>query len=146
MDQQLVTSPPPPDATELHVWVLNSSTELKHLRAALREALARQELTLDDHGSEITDRMVLVATELATNAIKHGRPPTEIRLMRTEEQFILDVADRDLSTVPELAHTRPIDAGGRGLFLAMNMSLQVGWYAGASTKHIWAAFAARPGS
>ncbi|GAB2583477.1 hypothetical protein Aab01nite_84810 [Paractinoplanes abujensis] len=143
MDQQLVTSPPPPDATELHVWILNNSTELKHLRAALREALTRQELTMDEHGSEIADCMVLVATELATNAIKHGRPPTEIRLMRTEERFILDVADRDLSKIPELAHTRPIDAGGRGLKLAMDMSLQVGWYAGPTTKHIWAAFARR---
>ncbi|MCO8277728.1 ATP-binding protein [Actinoplanes sp. TRM 88003] len=142
MEQQLVTSPPPPEATELHVWVLNTSTELVHLRAAMRKELAGQGLTPDEDELQIVDSMVLVATELATNAIKHGIPPTEVRLLRTEEHFVLDVADRDLSTVPELAHTRPLNAGGRGLLLAMNMSLKVGWYAAHDTKHIWAVFPA----
>lgn len=141
MDQRLVTSAPPPEATELHLWVLNTSTELAHLRAGLRKALASHGFRLDqDDDLETAECMVLVATELATNAIRHGRPPTEIRLMRTDEHFLLDVSDHDLSTVPELAHTRPINAGGRGLLLAMNMSLKVGWYAGRDTKHIWAAF------
>jgi serine/threonine-protein kinase RsbW len=140
MDQQLVTSPPPPEASELHAWVLNTSTELKHLRAGLREALTEHGLSLNDHGSQTAESMLLVATELATNGIKHGRPPTVVRLLRTREHFVLDVADHDLSTVPELAHTRPINAGGRGLLLAMKMSLKVGWYAGQETKHIWASF------
>jgi serine/threonine-protein kinase RsbW len=146
MDQQLITSPPPPQAAELHAWVLNTSMELKHLRAAMREALAGQGLPPGDDGLEVVDSMVLVATELASNAIRHGRPPTEIRLLRTDEHFVLDVADHDLTTVPELAHTRPINAGGRGLLLAMNMSLKVGWYAAEQTKHIWAVFPAPPRS
>ena len=31
-------------------------------------------------------------------------------------------------------------AGGRGLMLARSFSLQVGWYATETTKHIWATF------
>jgi serine/threonine-protein kinase RsbW len=137
---QLRTSPPPPDAQELHVWILNTSTELRDLRASLNSALVHHGSSPAADMSDIADRMVLVATELATNAIRHGRPPTEVRLLCTPDQFVLDVADHDLSSVPELADTRPIGAGGRGLKLAQSFSLEVGWYATDSTKHIWATF------
>ncbi len=137
---QLRTAPPPPEARELHLWILNTGDELRELRASLNKALL-------DHGSvphaglsDVAERLVLVATELATNAIRHGRPPTKVRLLCTPQEFVLDVADHDLGSVPELADTRPAGAGGRGLQLALSLSLQVGWYATAGTKHIWATF------
>jgi serine/threonine-protein kinase RsbW len=141
---QLITSPPIPHATEVHSWVLHTGTELRDLRQALRDALTNFAVPVGEQGLDISEKLTLVATELATNAIKHGRPPSEVRLLHTGDQFILDVADHDLSSVPQLAHTRPLDAGGRGLFLALAMSLQVGWYATERTKHIWAAFPAGP--
>jgi serine/threonine-protein kinase RsbW len=141
---QLQTSPPPPDAEELYVWVLDDTTQLRQLRSALQQALTGHPLVAGDSLGDVPERMVLVATELATNAINHGRPPTEVRLLRTPDCFVLDVADRDLSTVPELADTRPLHAGGRGLQLARSFSLEVGWYATASTKHIWATFPFQP--
>jgi hypothetical protein len=45
--------------------------------------------------------------------------------------------------VPELADTRPLGAGGRGLHLAGAFSLDVGWYATERTKNIWASFPRR---
>ncbi len=93
---------------------------------------------------DVLERMLVVVTELASNAIKHGLPPTEVRLSCTDEEFILDVADHDLSSVPELADTRPAGAGGRGLKLALSFSLEVGWYATDSTKHVWASFPIHP--
>lgn len=87
--------------------------------------------------------MVLVATELATNSIKYGIPPTIVRLLGTDDQFVLEVADHDLSTVPEPADTRPMNAGGRGLLLARSFSLDVGWYATADAKYVWATFPIR---
>lgn len=136
----LQTSPPPPEAEELHVWVLDDGTQLRHLRAALQKALTGHQFLAGDTLGGVPERMVLVATELATNAIVHGLPPTEVRLLRTADRFVLDVADRDLSTVPELAHNRPLHAGGRGLQLARAFSLDVGWYATDTAKHIWATF------
>jgi hypothetical protein len=53
------------------------------------------------------------------------------------------VADHDLSSIPELADTRPMGAGGRGLQIAQAVSLDVGWYATETTKNIWAAFPRR---
>ncbi|WP_305786752.1 ATP-binding protein [Symbioplanes lichenis] len=137
---QLRTSPPPPDAEELHVWVLDSTSELRLLRAGLIEAINTHAPVSRTDLADIPDRMVLVATELATNAIKHGLPPTITRLLRTRDEFVIDVADHDLSSVPELADTRPINAGGRGLHLANAFAVEVGWYATETTKHIWAVF------
>ena len=39
---------------------------------------------------------------------------------------------------------RPVNAGGRGLLLAQSFSLTVGWYATATTKHVWATFPVYP--
>ena len=141
---KLRTSPPPLETTELHAWVLDTSMQLRDFRAGLIRVLNDHTLSADTELADIPERMVLVATELATNAIKHGRPPTVVRLLRTHDQFVLDVADHDLTHFPELADTRPLNAGGRGLHLAQAFAVEVGWYATEHTKHIWAAFPMTP--
>ncbi|WP_433494848.1 ATP-binding protein [Micromonospora sp. CA-248089] len=137
---QLRTSPPPPQATELERWVLDSPEDLRGLRASLREALNRHGLVQGEDLDEVPHLVVLVATELASNALRHGRPPTIITLLATDDRFLLDVADHDVSSVPELTDISPTDSGGRGLFLAQSVSLDVGWYATEKTKNIWASF------
>ncbi|MEU8238273.1 ATP-binding protein [Actinoplanes missouriensis] len=142
--QTIRTSPPPPHAEQLHLWTLENAAGLRELRASIQRELIGHPLVRAADHDDILDRIVLVATELATNAIRHGRPPTEVRLLRTDDSLILDVADRDLTRLPELAHTRPLHAGGRGLLLALTFSLEVGWYATEEKKHIWATFPLRP--
>lgn len=137
---QLRTSPPSPQATELRRWQLSSAADLRGLRASLHQALTGEELVAGEDLHEVPELMVLVASELATNALRHGIPPTTVRLLVAEDRFILEVADHDLSTIPELADTRPMGAGGRGLQIAEAVSLDVGWYATDRTKNIWAAF------
>ena len=141
---QLRTSPPPPDAELLTAWALDTSAQLRELRAGLIKALNEHTQLPSDQLDDIPDRMVLVATELATNAIRHGLPPTTVRLLRTATEFVLDVSDHDLTSFPELAETRPINAGGRGLQLAQAFAVEVGWYASEHTKHIWAVFPVEP--
>ncbi len=109
----------------INAWVLADRVQLRQLRAELREAINAHAGIGEAALCEVTENMVVVATELATNAIKHGLPPTVVRLSHTGEQVVLDVADHDLASVPELADTRPINAGGRGLHLARKLSLQV---------------------
>jgi len=136
----LRTSPPPPKARELNAWVLNTTAELRLLRTNLHEALTGHPMVAGESLDDIPEHMVLVATELATNGIRHGRPPTVVRLLCTDDEFVLDVADHDLENLPELVDTRPVHAGGRGLLIARSFSLEVGWYATEQTKHIWASF------
>ncbi|MFG1660880.1 ATP-binding protein [Micromonospora chersina] len=137
---QLRTSPPPPQATELEQWVLATAEELRELRASLRDALTRHGLVQGEDLDEVPHLVVLVATELATNALLHGRPPTIVTLLAADDCFVLDVADHDLGTVPGLGDIHPLDSGGRGLMLAESVSLVVGWYATDETKNIWASF------
>lgn len=112
---------------------MDSFGELRGLRAALREAVA-------DTATGISDQMSVVATELATNALRHGLPPTVVRLLGEGDRLIIDVADHDLTGHPRLDKDRPLGAGGLGLQLAHNFAIDVGWYATELTKHVWASF------
>jgi serine/threonine-protein kinase RsbW len=127
---------PHPAAVELHRWTLDDFGELRGLRAALHEAIAESPADLD----EVFDRMAVVATELATNALRHGLPPTIVRLMREDDHLILDVADHDVRAEPQLDFERPPGAGGLGLQLTKTFALEVGWYTTDATKHVWASF------
>ncbi|MGN9774539.1 ATP-binding protein [Micromonospora sp. H33] len=137
---RLSTSPPPPQATELRRWTLSDATDLRGLRASLHEELTGSVLPEGAALDEVPELIVLIATELATNALRHGIPPTIVRLLATDDCLVLDVADHDLSSVPELADIRPVGAGGRGLQIAQELSADVGWYATDTTKNIWATF------
>jgi anti-sigma regulatory factor (Ser/Thr protein kinase) len=125
---------------EVNAWTLVTAVQLRDLRADLISALNEHTPAANSRLADIPERMVLVVTELATNALKHGLPPTIVRLLRTQGEFVLDVADHDPTTFPELTETRTLDAGGRGLHLARACALDVGWYTADGTKHIWAAF------
>jgi hypothetical protein len=120
-------------------WTLDTSAELKGLRDSLHEALTGRpdaDAALDD----VPEKMVVVATELATNALKYGLPPTVVRLYRTDDHFILDVADHDTTVLPEYAECRPPGAGGLGLQIARRLALDIGWFVAEPTKHVWATF------
>ena len=72
--------------------MLNTGTELRELRLRLQQALTGHPQVAKQGLADVPERMVLVATELATNAIKHGRPLTVIRLLCSDDEFILDLA------------------------------------------------------
>lgn len=133
----LPASVPHPAAVELCRWRLDSFRELRRLRADLRDAVAQ---TADRTPGDLAERMAVVATELATNALRHGLPPTEVRLLRDHDRLIIDVADHDLTAAPVLDEDRPLGAGGLGLQLAREFAIDVGWYLSDLTKHVWAGF------
>jgi serine/threonine-protein kinase RsbW len=130
-------SVPYPAAVELRRWCLDNFRELRKLRAGLREAVAG---TAAREPGDLSDRMTVVATELATNALRHGLPPTEVLLLRDHDRLIIDVADHDLEAPPRVDEDRPIGAGGLGLQLAKEFAIEVGWYADDAAKHVWASF------
>jgi two-component sensor histidine kinase len=138
----VMTSAPHATAVELHAWRLDSFAQLRKLRAALREAVVEEPAVVspDVDLGDVFDRMAVVATELATNALRHGLPPTVVRLLREDDHLILDVADHDLQAQPRLDVNRPLGAGGLGLQLTRTFAIDVGWYITADTKHVWASF------
>ncbi|WP_298455812.1 ATP-binding protein [uncultured Cellulomonas sp.] len=140
-DEGLASSRPPANFAAVRTWALNTVQELAALRSALRRELAAGADPEPELGT-VADQMVLVASELATNALRHGIPPTIVQLSRNQETFLLDVADHDLRTAPRIAGTRAPGLGGFGLQIARRIALDVGWYTSRTTKHVWALFPA----
>ncbi|HEY0534331.1 MAG TPA: ATP-binding protein [Actinoplanes sp.] len=136
----LSPSRPPAPSTEIAQWVLDSFTELRSLRASLYEKITGEPLPEGGVLDEVPEKVAMVATELATNALVHARPPTTVRLRRTEATFILDVADEEPAASPEFAKDRPPGAGGLGLQLVRDFALGMGWYVDGNVKHVWAQF------
>jgi serine/threonine-protein kinase RsbW len=133
----LPASVPHPGAVEIRRWCLDNFRGLRRLRAELREAVTGNGVRPP---GDLAERMAVVATELATNALRHGLPPTEVLLLRDHDRLIIDVADHDLTAAPVLDEDRPLGAGGLGLQLTREFAVDVGWYLAGDTKHVWAGF------
>lgn len=133
----------PPPAAVVHEWILDSPSQLKLLRAALHQALTGRPYPPDAALQDVPEKMVIVATELATNALRHGLPPTAVQLGRSGDgnpTWVLDVLDHATAEVPEYADGRDPGLGGLGLYLARELALDIGWYVTGNTKHVWAEF------
>jgi anti-sigma regulatory factor (Ser/Thr protein kinase) len=77
----------------------------------------------------------LIVSELVTNAIRYGRPPAELRLIR-DNVLVCEVTDSS-STQPRLRRARTTDEGGRGLFLVAQLGTRWGCRHGQNGKTIW---------
>jgi serine/threonine-protein kinase RsbW len=143
IDDGLVSARPPERFTLVRSWTLHDVDHLSGVRRELLETVTASDAGPQDGLDDIPDRMILVASELATNALTHGLPPTEVRLLSDGREYLLDVADHDTGSTPALAGERAPGAGGFGLQIARRLSQAVGWYADESTKHVWAIFPAQ---
>src|SRR5215203_3670043 len=110
-------SAPPPAATVVRTWILADFAELRQLRANLRHTLDAQALIPGKELDDLAERMSIVATELATNALNHARSEALVQLSRTKRTLVLDVADELPSDPPQWAAKRPSGGGGRGVHI-----------------------------
>ncbi|EDY58250.1 ATP-binding SpoIIE family protein phosphatase [Streptomyces sviceus] len=78
----------------------------------------------------------LVVSELVTNAIRYGRPPIRLRLIR-DRSLLCEVSDAG-STTPHLRRARSFDEGGRGLFLVAQLAERWGTRHARQGKTVWA--------
>lgn len=84
-------------------------------------------------------RVLLVVSELVTNAVQHGAPPIE--LMLTLDGHCLEVAVRDSGPLPDLTprstFASPSTLGGRGLMIVEEIADHWGARVNDSSKTIW---------
>ncbi|AYN38009.1 GAF domain-containing protein [Streptomyces dangxiongensis] len=78
----------------------------------------------------------LILSELVTNAIRYGRGPIGVRLLR-DRTLICEVSDRS-TTSPHLRYAGSTDEGGRGLFLVAQLAERWGTRYTPQGKVIWA--------
>jgi serine/threonine-protein kinase RsbW len=129
---------PPNSDEELGRWTLGEAPQLQALRAALQRAVLGHAAAEDRQ--DLAERLTIVATELAGNALRHGRPPTVVILQRSDGHLVVDVLDNAADAVPTVDYERPAGDGGLGLVLAERLALKVGWYPTRTGKRVWATF------
>ncbi len=100
-------------------------------RRLVAEALGRWDIT----GPPVGD-VVLLASELATNAVLHGRDPIELRLSRREGGLLLEVFDA-AGSLPRRRQPTAADETGRGLQMVRLLSAETGVRLVADGKWVW---------
>jgi anti-sigma regulatory factor (Ser/Thr protein kinase) len=89
-------------------------------RRAMRRAAVLWKLDRDT-----TETALLLVSELATNAIRHGTPP--VRMSLRLDQYRLRVEVTDCSpALPQLGHPGPDQTNGRGLQIVQQLAAKWG--------------------
>lgn len=97
-------TPPPATPATLHLAALTDTAQLADTRAQLRRALR---LTTRDE--PLVADFLTAAAEVITNALRHGRPPVDVRLWTTQTRLVCAVTDRGDGFDDPLAGYVPYD-------------------------------------
>ena len=103
-------------------------------------SLARQWVDRLLHGpgiaGSVRESARLVASELVTNALRHGRGKIELRLRRLEGYLRIEVVDEGSEQAPAVRQEFADESGGWGLRIVDQLAVQWGVFEG--TTHVWA--------
>lgn len=128
-------------------WVLTSQPTVaararELVRRCLHEWSAEDAVAnADDSGlsplvGDVADVVELLVSELVTNALRYGRGPIGLRLLRGAETVVCEVSD-ELEAAPRLRTVQHGEEGGRGLYLVDQLSLGWGTRTTAHGKIVW---------
>ena len=123
---------------ELWCQQLGSLSELASLRARLRTSLTGSPAVVHPERDHWSERLVLIADELTSNALRHGGAPAATALSRAGDQWLVAVSDASADVPPAPAVDRDPGQGGFGLYLVADLSVQHGWCVARGTKTVWA--------
>jgi signal transduction histidine kinase len=123
---------------ELWCQELTSLAELSGLRARLRISLTGSPTVLHPEREHWSERLVLIADELTSNALRHGGSPVATALSRTGDEWLIAVSDTSTEVPPAPAVGRDPGLGGFGLYLVADLSAKHGWCVARGTKTVWA--------
>ncbi len=136
------SAPSPTGFREHWCQELHSLAELAKLRARLRNTLTGSATVVHPEREHWSERLVLVADELASNALRHGGAPVAATLSSAGDQWLLAVSDPSLEVPPTPAQGRDPGLGGFGLYLVADLSVRHGWVRDRGTKTVWAVIVA----
>jgi anti-sigma regulatory factor (Ser/Thr protein kinase) len=108
----------------------------------VREAREFVAGTLEEQGfAGDADVVLLLTSELVTNAVRHAATPFEIRVDVDADTVHVEVIDGDVDHSPEVQHPRPDDTNGRGLLLVDQLAAGWGSNRLGRSKAVWFTFA-----
>ena len=92
---------------------------------------------------QVADDMVLVVSELVTNAVRHASPAVTLEVELGEHEVVLAVED-GTATRPRLLLSNSAAEGGRGMLLVERLSHEHGVRPRPPGKTVWAALQLQP--
>jgi anti-sigma regulatory factor (Ser/Thr protein kinase) len=90
--------------------------------------------------ADVADDLLLVTSELVTNAVEHTEGIASLRLERSSRGLLLRVHDQG-GGLPEVRNGDTRSIGGRGLRLVEALTTDWGCVEDANGKYVWAEFA-----
>ena len=112
---------------------MDLTTTRRELSANLHDA--RRPQACDESAVEL---LLLVYEELTSNAQRHARPPIEVTVTDTGDQWFLMVGDASIDVPPVPAAGRDAADGGLGLFMVAELAKSHGWTVERDRKVVWA--------
>ncbi|MGW1614641.1 SpoIIE family protein phosphatase [Streptomyces sp. NPDC002285] len=126
----LVARPRSFKASDMAGWTLPEDPLAPgQARALIREQLAAW------HLDDLVMPTELIVSELVTNAVRYGRGPIRLRLLRSD-LLVCEVSDGSLTT-PHVRRAAETDEGGRGLQLVTALSHRWGARYETEGKYVW---------
>lgn len=117
---------------------LSQADAPRKARRLVGDALAQWGL-----GRDLSEAIVLVVSELATNAVRHARSPFSV--MARSDDRVIRIAVRDHSaTMPQVQDVAPLQGSGMGLRMVAAVAGRWGVEVTAGGKSVWAQVAVKP--
>ncbi|MDX2967172.1 ATP-binding protein [Streptomyces acidiscabies] len=91
-------------------------------------------LSTDD---DAADTVRLIASELVTNAVVHGKGPVTVTLFHRPGRLVIDVFDTN-PAAPQMSWAQDDDENGRGLAMVDRLALHCSWMPSGRGKRVWA--------
>ena len=137
------SAPLPSGFREMWCQELHALGDLAKLRARLRSTLTGSATVRDPKLEHWSERLVLVADELSSNALRHGGAPVATVLSRHSDTWLVAVSDSSTDVPPEPAQGRDPGLGGFGLYLVADLTEAHGWHLQRGAKTVWATLSGR---
>ncbi|MEU7429043.1 ATP-binding protein [Streptomyces sp. NPDC040750] len=124
--------------TLVHRFILaGAARDVSLARCKVVDKVRTWGVPMDD---ETSDAIRLVASELITNAVVHGKGPVTVALYHRPGRLVIDVHD-DNPAAPRTSGAQNDDDSGRGLTLVGYLASRCAWEPSGRGKRVWAEIA-----
>ncbi len=126
-----------PDAVPVGRWEPATPMDVTTIRRRLTAALHGGDRRWAAVSGGAEERLLLCVEELASNALRHGRPPVQVDLTAFDHYWLLTVGDAAVEAPLTPAVDRDAADGGLGLYLVARICGAHGWTVETARKVAW---------